>query len=246
MRIAWVGLIALLSFGLGFGCCWVFVSRDAVQAIATVPSNKKILDLSISDGGVYRVRSVVDGDTIVLENGLHLRYNGMDAPESGRWSRDYAPMSKEATSRNIELVEHKRVRLKLARDPIDMYGRVVANLYVVPDDATQPEIEVREVMLKEGFAKFMDLGVPLEDKKNLKEWEAQAKAANAGIWGVRKPADWPQDAKPFCAAQKTKIYHSVNCSQAKRISAASLHEYATREEAEAVGLKPCAICLGRK
>ncbi len=190
------------------------------------------MKLDIADGGVYRVRAVVDGDTVVLENGLHLRYNGMDAPETGRWIRDYSPISKDATTKNIELVEGKRVRLKLASDPIDMHGRVVANVFIVPDDPAMPEIELREIMIKQGFAKAMGLGVSKDDYKTLKSWQDEAKAAQVGIWGVKnEPKSGDEDPKPFCAASSSKTYHKIECNIGKRISPANRHEYGSAEEA---------------
>ncbi|HLX65248.1 MAG TPA: thermonuclease family protein [Planctomycetota bacterium] len=237
MRTVLIVCSYLLAAALGFGLCyWKFVPAQS----------PKTLHLDITDGGIYRVRSVVDGDTIVLENGLHLRYNGMNAPETMRWYKDYSPMSKEATAKNIELVEGKRIRLKLGTDPIDMHGRVVANIFVVPDDPNQPEIEVRELMVKQGFAKAMGLGVSKEEFATIKSWENEAKAAEVGIWGVKNEVKLREEAKLFCASSNSKIYHRSECNIAKRISAANLHEYATAEEAEAVGLKPCATCLGRK
>lgn len=213
---------------------------------ASVDSSVRHLNLNIVDNGVYKVRSVVDGDTIVLENGLHLRYNGLNAPETGRWIRDYSPYSREATERNIALVEGKRIRLKLAPDPMDMHGRVVANVFVVPDDPAQPEIEVRVPMIKEGFAKAMGLGVSHGEYQQLKELQDEAKAARKGMWGAADDLSKQRietAPKAFCASSNSKIYHRAECSTAKRINATYLHEYATAAEAEAVGLKPCSRCL---
>ncbi len=231
--------IACLAVGLAGGFALGYWAHGA-----SVP--KRSLQLDIADGGVYRVRAVVDGDTVVLENGLHLRYNGMNAPETGRWSKDYSPMSKEATAKNIELVEGKRVRLKLASDPIDMHGRVVANVFIVPDDPKQPERELREIMIKEGFAKAMDVGITKDEYKTLKSWQDEAKTNQVGIWGIKNDPKPPEETKPFCASSTGKLYHKSDCHVAKRITAANRHEYATAEEAEAVGLKPCSFCLGKK
>jgi endonuclease YncB( thermonuclease family) len=218
----------------------------ALGRVTRVSPSEKALSLDIVDNGIYRVRAAVDGDTVVLENGLHLRMNGINAPETGRFVKDYSPMSKEATAKVIELVEGKRVRVKLAPDRLDMHGRIVGNLFVVPDDRSQPEIDVRQVMLKCGYAKAMGLGVAGDEYKTLKAWQDEAKAAQLGIWGVKNKAKAVEDVKPFCAASSSKTYHRIECAIAKRISPANWHEYATAEEAETVGLKPCANCLGKK
>jgi micrococcal nuclease len=227
----------IAGVALGFATCY---------AMFAPPVAKKSLNLAIEDGGIYRVRSIVDGDTVVLENGLHLRYNGMNAPETMRWYKDPSPMSKEASAKNIELVENKRVRLKLATDPIDMHGRVVANVFLIPEDPKQPEIELREIMIKQGFAKVMDVGISKEEYAKLKGWQDEAKSAQLGIWGVQNVPKAPEEAKPFCASSTGKTYHKAECHIAKRIIAANRHEYTTAEDAEGVGLRPCSFCLGKK
>jgi len=229
---------ALIAAGIGAG---IPIGRATKS-----PAQEKGLHLDIVDGGIYTARAVVDGDTIVLDNGLHCRINGINAPESGRFVRDYSPMAKEATAKCIELLEGKRIRVKLAPQHMDMHGRIVANVFVVSDDAGKEEINVREVMLKNGLAKVMNLGLPREEYEILKGWQDEAKVAEAGIWGIKKVPEKVEDLKPFCAASSSKTYHLCNCGMAKRISPANWHGYATSDEAEAAGLKPCATCLGKK
>lgn len=232
-------LITLLAFALGVGAGYAW---RAWRSAPPTPAPRTV-ELNVVDGGVYRVRNVVDGDTVVLENGLHVRYHGINAPESGRWVKDQAPLAAEATARNIALVEGKRVRLRLGREPLDVHGRIVARVYVLPDAGnTAEETEAGAVLVKEGFAKAMGLGVTPEEAQQMKALEDAAKAAKAGIWGVEKPNDV---ARPYCAAEKTEIYHRSTCPTAKRIAPANLHFYDSAAEAEAVGLKPCSRCLGK-
>jgi micrococcal nuclease len=234
VRVA-IGII--VAFVLGLGAGYLLSSlRNRVP-----PAPPQTVDLSVSDGGVYRVRKVVDGDTVVLENGLHVRYLGINAPETKRFHSDPAPLANEATARNIALVEGKRVRLQLGREALDIHGRVIARVLVLPDDGAT-EVDAGAVLVKEGLARAMGLGVTTEDARQMKALEESAKAAKAGIWGIESGhlAD-----KPYCAADKTFIYHLNSCSFAKRIAPANLHQYATQEEAEAVGLKPCKTCLSK-
>jgi endonuclease YncB( thermonuclease family) len=198
------------------------------------------VDLSVVDNGIYRVRKVIDGDTVVLENGLRVRYLGMDAPETGRWVRDKSVSGPKSTARNIELVEGKPVRLKLARQPLDIHGRLVARLYAQPDAPGGAEVDVCALLVKEGWAKAMSMGLNAEEFKEMKALEDAARAAKAGMWGL---TDEERLAKPYCAAEKTGIYHLSTCPLAKKISPPSLHLYATPEDAEAAGLKPCKHCL---
>lgn len=80
-----------------------------------------------SDNSVYEqalVTSVIDGDTVELADGRHVRYLGIDTPESGEY---YA---EEATARNKDLVEGKTVELQRGSRDQDEYGRLLRYVYV--------------------------------------------------------------------------------------------------------------------
>lgn len=205
------------------------------------------IDLSVEDGRVYRVRRAVDGDTIVLENGLHVRYQGVNTPESGRWVEDPAPLAATAAARNKELVEGGFVRLHLANEPLDKYGRLVARVTKVPDGGAEPGSDIEALLLREGLARVFGLGLPAEDHEALKKEEDAARAAGSGIWGLKRMntgADLQASAEqPFCASSGGEVYHRAACAQAKRISAAHFQGYATEDAARATGRRPCSQCL---
>ena len=72
-----------------------------------------------------RVKWVIDGDTILLEDGRKVRYAGIDTPER------HEPFYRKATRRNIELVKGKVVRLVICKQkPRDRFGRTLAWVYV--------------------------------------------------------------------------------------------------------------------
>jgi endonuclease YncB( thermonuclease family) len=228
---------------LGTGAAWLKWGRNPQPAQAT--AQPATIDLSVTDGGIYRVRSVVDGDTIVLENGVHVRYNGINAPEMGHFVKDCDPFGSEATVRNTALVGEKRVRLRLSRDPLDKYGRVCARVFLVPDGEQAPETDVCALLVKEGLAKVMGLGTTGDEYRDLKQIEAEAKQANAGLWSLpERPT--PDPAKPYWASGKSKIYHLNTCSVAQSLGARNLHQYAMPDEAEAAGYKPCPRCAGKR
>ncbi|MFH0939955.1 MAG: thermonuclease family protein [Planctomycetota bacterium] len=237
LRIVSYILVFLVSGAAGYGLA---VWRSSVIA----SKGPRALDLRIIDGGVYRVRNVVDGDTIVLENGLHVRYHGANTPEKGRFVKDFAPMAAEATARNIELLKGKRARLRLANEPIDVHGRLVARVFAVPEDdqSLDTETDIRAVLIKEGLARSMAMDTTREEAHALKALEEEAKAAKVGLWGLEAKVR-SDDGKLYCATSTSAIYHLVNCSIAQRIKAANRHTYASSAEAEAVGLKPCHKCI---
>ena len=236
--------VALLV-GLGIG----LIAGYAIGSQKSPPKGDgaRVVDLSIVDGGVYRVRHVVDGDTIVLENGLHVRYNGMNAPETGHFVKDAAPIALDATKRNIALVEDKRIRLKLGADPLDKYGRLVAHVMILPGENSdfKEETDAGLVLVKEGLAKSMGLGVTAEQFAEIKKLEDEAKAAKLGIWGVESHG--ADSAKPYWATSypnmQVGLFHVPGCAIAQKIKPANRHEYATIKDAEAAGLLPCNCVL---
>lgn len=110
-------------------------------------------------GNYHLVTRVIDGDTIVLENGTRVRYIGIDTPE-----RDEAGYQ-EATEANRKLVEGKKVRLEYDVDRIDRYDRTLAYVYV-------NGIFVNAYLLENGFAEVMTI------KPNVKYKELFRKIVN--------------------------------------------------------------------
>ncbi len=86
------------------------------------PENRLVLD-------------VIDGDTIILENGEKVRYLGIDAPEThkkedGVWINVKEPFGNEATTYNKMLVKGKFVELRYDAETKDIYNRTLAYVYV--------------------------------------------------------------------------------------------------------------------
>ncbi len=126
---------------------------------------------SLHRDGPYRVKRVIDGDTIILTSGEKVRYAGIDAPEMDE------PFYKEARERNKTLVEGREVSLRICTEqPRDRHGRVLAWVYV-------DGVSVNEVLLREGLARVFTL--PPCGLKNIKEYrrlEGLAREKSLGIW----------------------------------------------------------------
>lgn len=124
------------------------------------------------------VRSVVDGDTIVVSNIGRVRLLGIDAPEIGRGFDTSAPFGREARDRLTDLILHRWVRLEVERDgaALDAYNRHLA--YVVTGDGTC----VNAIMVREGLAR-VSARVPLTRLTELQRAEAEAQAFRRGMWG---------------------------------------------------------------
>lgn len=91
------------------------------------------------------VVSVVDGDTVILDNDEAVRYLGVDTPEL----RSQDCLAAEATERNRELVEGKQVTLLRGLEDRDEFGRLLR--WVFLDDGTF----VNAQLIWEGYARTL-------------------------------------------------------------------------------------------
>ncbi len=231
-----------LAAGAGVLLC---LACQYFYGLGSTPSSagpSKRIDLSIEDGQIYRVRRVIDGDTIVLDSGLHVRLAGINTPEVGHYLKDPAPMADRAREKCTELLQGKVVRLKLAREPLDAYGRVIAHIEVPGEHGV--ELSVEEALLKEGLARALNLGLDAETYRRLKQIQDQAQKEKKGIW---KPAELNVEldsAKyPFWAASTSRLFHQAQCSGLRRVQEGNLIGFESLEEAVATGRRLCSQCV---
>jgi endonuclease YncB( thermonuclease family) len=136
--------------------------------------------------GWFRVKQVVDGDTLLLADGQKVRLIGLNAPETGRPDRHGEPYA-GAARRELErlVAPHGRVGLRLGHEPADRYGRTLAHAFL-PDGTN-----LQRALLAEGLA--VSLVVPPNDWSwaCYRAAEAGARSAGRGVWGTDRfrPAD---------------------------------------------------------
>ena len=83
------------------------------------------------DAESAHVVAVIDGDTIVIDNGRHVRVIGIDTPETVHPDLDGPqPFGPEATARMSDLVEGRRVALEADATDSDHYGRELRHLWI--------------------------------------------------------------------------------------------------------------------
>lgn len=122
-----------------------------------------------------RVTRVIDGDTIVLQGELTVRYIGIDAPEVHPRVEDYGL---EATAKNRELVEGKRVRLEKDISERDRYGRLLRYVYV-------DGLFVNAELVRLGYVEAVAYPPDLKYQELLSQLEEEARAAGRGLWASR-------------------------------------------------------------
>ena len=118
----------------------------------------------------YLVTRVVDGDTIVIENGDSVRLLGIDTPERGQ------ECYKEATARLKELILKKDIIVERDIEDKDRYKRSLRHIFY---NGTF----INEVLVREGYAYLYFVEPNVKYNDILKDAVQEAKASNAGcLW----------------------------------------------------------------
>jgi micrococcal nuclease len=121
----------------------IFITILAALLLLLVVANYSFLDSEvikfIGDSHSSIVERVIDGDTVVLDDGTHIRMLGMNAPETTSKEK----YSEEAKQYLKDLVENKSVRLESSGK--DLYGRTLAYIFLRNEN-------VNEMLVREGLA----------------------------------------------------------------------------------------------
>lgn len=143
------------------------------------------LDATLDDGGTATVKAVIDGDTVVLEDGRQVRLVGIQAPKLplGREGFVAWPLSDEAKIYLEGLVLGQVVELRLAAQAMDRHGRLLAHL-VLPATSSQGARWVQGEMLAAGLARVYTFSDNRQLATEMLALERQARADGSGIWGV--------------------------------------------------------------
>ncbi len=116
---------------------WLFVS-------CVVQADELCLPLRVDESAV--VERVIDGDTVRLQDGRHVRLIGINAPELARDAEPAQPLAEEARQWLAELLDSKPVVLRFGKERQDHYGRVLAHLFL--EDGRN----VQALLLERGLA----------------------------------------------------------------------------------------------
>ena len=133
-----------------------------------------------------KIRHVIDGDTVVLASGRHVRLIGINAPESGKDGTPDQPLAAKARMRLATLVEQRRVTLVFETERQDHYGRLLAHV-LLPDGTSAGKI-----LLREGLAWVVAIPPNLGNLKAGLAAENAARGARRGVWS--QPAYTPKPA----------------------------------------------------
>lgn len=130
---------------------------------------------------LYLVSRVVDGDTVELENGEKVRYIGIDTPETLDPRKPVQCFGKEASAKNKQLVEGKRVRLEKDVTDRDKYNRLLRYVYVV-DETPGTEAFVNLELVRQGFAHSYSYPPDIAHQGEFIAAEKEARNSGLGLW----------------------------------------------------------------
>ena len=124
------------------------------------------------------VRSVVDGDTLRLDDGRSVRLIGINAPEIGRKGKRSEPLAETARRRLEVLVRDSggRVGLLPGAESRDKYGRTLAHVYGRSGD------NLESVLLSEGLGYRVAIAPNVRLADCQRQAEHAARQAGAGLW----------------------------------------------------------------
>ena len=117
----------------------------ALLAATTITSFSQVPDVVFATREEQVLR-IIDGDTIELRDGETVRLLGIDTPEMG------FPFSMEAKLFTMELLSRQDVRLEVDIQERDVYGRLLAHVYVEQEDGW---IHVNTEIVRAGLAELL-------------------------------------------------------------------------------------------
>jgi micrococcal nuclease len=139
-----------------------------------------VAPISSSHADTFRVKRVVDGDTLLLTNGERVRLIGVDTPETKHPQKPVQRFGREAYLFTRELVEGKEVRLEFDWQRRDKYGRLLAYVYLTDGTFLNAEI----IMQGYGFAYTR---FPFKYLEEFRKYEREARENKRGLWKSTGP-----------------------------------------------------------
>jgi len=160
----------------------------------------------LRDGPAGIVVDVLDGDTIMLDNGLKVRLVGIQAPKLALGRIDYQPwpLADEAKQALGELSLGKRVKIRYGGAERDRHGRILGQVFVGED-----EIWAQKAMLLAGLARVYSFSDNRNCLLELYQAEAMARVDRKGIWGGLDFYAIRQADKPLQILKRTDRYELV-------------------------------------
>lgn len=136
---------------------------------------------------IARVVRVVDGDTIEARFGgavEDVRYIGVDTPETVKPGTPVQCFGPRASAFNHRLMAGRRVRLVFGVERRDIYGRLLAYVYITTP--SRP-LFVNAMLLRRGLARTLAIPPNTRYSTLFGRLERTAAGSGRGLWGACSP-----------------------------------------------------------
>lgn len=210
----------------------IFTSMKQLIALTLICSLFFLFQQPSSADTWHRAKWVIDGDTIVINNGRKVRYIGIDAPELAHDDHAAEPYGDEAKRFNTSLVNRKEVRLEFDKERNDQYERLLA--YVFLKDGTFVNAEI----LANGYAYLLYHRPNIKHNSVMLQSQRAAMSAKKGIW-----QNWAEHKRNYVANKRSRRFHLPTCPYGKRITPQNRVVFQKKWEAFWEGYAPAKRCL---
>ncbi len=180
----------------------------------------------------YLVRWVDDGDSIVLQDGRHVRYIGINAPEIQHADQNAEHFGNEAKSINKKLVFQKNVRLEYDREKRDRFGRTLAYVYL------RNGLFVNIEMIAQGAAYFLFLRPKTKHMSLFVKNQHEAMLAGKGLW-----QNWKESNAEYIGNKRSRRFHLSTCPFTGKIESANKLRFSRKWDAFWAGYAPAKRCV---
>jgi len=121
------------------------------------------------------VETVLNGDTLLLENGSLVKLMGVNTPESNDPEEQVRNDGMAAADFTQSMVEGKKIRIEYHHRHNNTDGKALASVYLI--DGTYLNAEI----IRQGFG-HADSACASGDAKAFQEYERQAREHKRGLW----------------------------------------------------------------
>ena len=168
---SWIGFLLLAVLA-------IVMTRFAPDYFPTQQTNSN--SSQEQKWGEVRVERCVDGDTLLLEGGVRVRFIGANTPETKKPNWPIEPFGPEAAAFTQKTIEDagNLVRIEADGDQTDRYGRQLALVYV-------GDTLLNEELIRQGLAHAeTQYRYSNTMKARFSAAENEAKKAGRGIWSL--------------------------------------------------------------
>jgi micrococcal nuclease len=209
-----------------------FMSMKHLIALTFVCLFSFLIHQACSADTGNQVKWVIDGDTVVLNDGRKVRYIGINAPEIAHTDHKAEPFGDAAKQFNASLVYRKKIHLEFDKEHTDRYKRLLA--YVFLEDGTF----VNAKMLSGGYAYLLPHRPNKKHNAILLQSQREAMSARRGIW-----QKWSESKKTYVGNKRSFRFHLPTCSSAKQIKPRNRIIFKKKWAAYWEGYAPAKRCM---